>query len=515
MVKRYLLGIDIGCGGSKACIVDDEGNVIAYGFREHRIIVSKQSWSETDPNEYWLNICTIIREMLEKSGVDRDRIQGISVSSAVPALVMLDSDLNTVNLAYNFLDGRAREITGRLKGTVGAEKIFRLSAFNIEEQSVLTSLIWEKENRPGDFQKIFKALTPDGFVTLRLTDRPIVNYSAATFYGLAFDIRKKRFDADMLAEIGIPADILPEVFPCEEVVGSVTRKASELTGLSTGTPVLAGTVDAFAGWLGGAAIHEGDIHINLGTAAVMGVITGRERFIRDMWNCIYPMNSRKNYVIFGSTTTGGYLLRYFRDSFGAFERSVERDLGVDSYDLLNLEAEKTPPGSDGLLVLPHFMGARVPQFNRNARGILFGWSLNHTKGHVIRALMEGVAFSVYKQFQVFVREGVPLSGTLVMNEGGAKSRLWRRIFADVFGMPTVMVKNRTGAPYGNAFLAGVSTGVFDGYERIRNWVEYVDRQEPDQKAHELYMRLFEIYNKIYADIEGDYDLLQQKLGTAL
>jgi ribulokinase len=506
-MNEYLLGIDIGCGSSKVCIIDRDGNIIGYAMKEHEIMITHDNWSESNPLEYWHNVCSSIKEILNKSHIDPKKIMGISVSSAVPAFVMIDKNKDIINLAYNFLDKRASSEIEWLKENIGEETIFKISGFSVEEQLVLTSLLWERNNRPNDYKRIKKVLTPDGFITSKLTNREILNYSTATFFGIAFDIIKKEFNMALLNKINISTQILPDLYPCEEMIGEVTKKASEETGLAQGTKVIAGSVDAFAGWLGGGAINEGDIQINLGTAAVIGAITSSKNFIKDMWNCIYPVNSKNNYVIFGTTPTGGYLLRYFRDKFAKFEKAIEDITNINTYELLDIEAEKTPVGSDGLICLPFFMGARIPKYNRNAKGVLFGMTLSHEKGHIIRAMMEGVAFSLYNYFSIIKEHKYKINYPIALNEGGAKSKLWRKIFTDVFNTPTVLVKNRSGAPFGDAILAGVSLGILKDYSIAKKWAQYVDPIEPDLKNHNIYMEYFELYKKIYNNLENEFDAL--------
>lgn len=506
-MANYFVGIDIGCGGAKACIIDNTGRTVGYGFKEHTITVSHADvWSETDPNEYWNNICGFLQKIITSNHLDVSQIRGVSVSSAVPAIVMLDRSGAVINRGYNFLDNRAKDVVAEMRETIGRDACFAVSAYNIDEQSITSSLLWEKKHRPQDYARIYKVLSPDGFVTYKLSGRMLANYSVGTFFGPIFDIRKKQYDHDMCQKLGVDEEKLPELYPCEQVIGGVTKEAAELTGLKEGTPVIAGTVDAFAGWLAGGATEAGQTQINLGTAAVLGIVTGKPAFLHDIWNCIYPIHSEDNYVCFATTTTGGYVMRHLRNNFSPYERFVESTGGYDAYDLLNLEAQKIHPGADGLLTLPYFMGARTPEFNINACGAVFGWGMNTTKGHLVRSMMEGVAMSAYRQYTAIRAQGVDTKGAIVMNEGGAKSRLWRRIFTDVFGYPTVMLKNRTGAPYGNAILAGVSTGFLPDYSVARDWAEYVDPLEPDAKTHAMYMDYYELFCSVYEHLREDYAL---------
>ena len=509
-MSNYFVGIDIGCGGAKACIIDDQGSVIDYGFKEHSIQVSHSAtWSETNPDEYWENIHTIIKRIITTHNLDPKMIRGISVSSAVPAIVIVDKNGKVINKAYNFLDNRAKDIVSGMKSQIGAKRCFELSAYNIDEQSISSSLLWEKANRPDDYKRIHKVLSPDGYITYKLSGRFLANYSVATFFGPICDIRNRCYDYKMCEELGIDPELLPELHPCEEVIGQVTKEAAELTGLAEGTPIIAGTVDAFAGWLAGGAIEPGETQINLGTAAVLGVVTGEANFLENIWNCIYPVNSKQNYVIFATTTTGGYVMRHLRNNFSTYENFVEKTSGYDAYDLLNLDAAKINPGADGLITLPYFMGSRTPAFNINACGTVFGWGMNTTKGHLVRSMMEGVAMATYRQYLAIKQQGIITKGPILMNEGGAKSRLWRKIYTDVFNHPTVMLKNRTGAPYGDAILAGVSTGYLKDFSVAKEWTEYVDYIEPDKKLHAMYEDYFNISCSLHDHLQEDYEAYAQ------
>ncbi len=506
-MSNCFVGIDIGCGGAKACIVDDQGHTIGYGFREHTITVSHANvWSETDPDEYWNNICGFLRKIITENHLNSSDIRGVSVSSAVPAVVMVDRDGKVINRGYNFLDNRAQDILEEIREKIGRERCFEVSAYNVDEQSITSSLLWEKKHRPEDYRRIYKVMSPDGYVTFKLCGRIQANYSTGTFFGPIFDIRRKCYDQEICRELGVDIEKLPDLYPCEQIVGEVTKEAAELTGLAKGTPVIAGTVDAFAGWLAGGATEAGQTQINLGTAAVLGIIMEKPVFLEHIWNCIYPVHSEDNYVCFTTTTTGGYVMRHLRNNFSRYEQSVESVGGYDAYDLLNLDAQRIRPGSEGLITLPYFMGARIPEFNMNACGSVFGWNMNTTKAHLVRSMMEGVAMSAYRQYSAIMQQGIETKGPIVMNEGGAKSALWRRIFTDVFGHPTVMLKNRTGAPYGNAILAGVSTGYLPDYSVSGQWAEYVDYMEPDQKNHEMYMDYYTLFCSIYGHLQEDYDL---------
>ena len=255
--------------------------------------------------------------------------------------------------------------------------------------------------------------------------------------------------------------------------------------------------------------ETGDIMSNLGTVGNFGVIHRSKEFNfsqvgLSMINLAFTIDSADTYITIPSTTTGGQSIRYLRDNFSQLEIETERALGVSSYDLLNMQAEKAPPGSDGLLILPYLMGERTPIWDTYARGVVFGLSLNHTKGHLVRAMMEAVAYALYDSYQLIITSGLDINYPIVLNEGGAVSKLWRQIITDVFNVPTVLVARRTGAPFGDAILAGVATGVFPDFSVAKEWAEYVAPMEPNEANHAVYMDYFKLYKQLYGHVKGDF-----------
>jgi ribulokinase len=510
----YLIGIDYGTGGAKACLIDEQGTVLGYGFEEYPLIHEHPGWSEHDPHLYWAIACRLIRKVIVEAGVAPSEIRGIAASSALPSLVMVDEAHEPVQRAYNLMDRRATGEVAWLREHIGEERIFQLSGYRLEDHPAFVNLLWEKRHRPDGFRAIHKALTIDGYITLKLTGVPSLHYSGAAFYGVAYNLREGHFDTAMLDEIGIDPAILPDLFRCEEVVGRVTPEAAEATGLAVGTPVAAGQVDCNASWVGAGAIEVGDFQSNLGSVGNFGVVHRSSAFNfsdigRLMINFPYTVDSESTYVTVPTTMTGGQCIRYLRDEFSKVEVETERILGVSSYDLLNLQAAGVPPGSEGLIILPFLMGERTPIWDVNARGVVFGLSLNHTKGHLVRAMMEGVAYAMYDSFRLIKDAGLQVNYPMVLNEGGAVSRLWRQIITDVFNVPLVLVKRRVGAPFGDAILAGVATGVFADFSVAKAWAETMEPMEPDAGTHARYMDYFDLYKRIYEHVRGDFQTLAE------
>ncbi len=516
-MSDYLLGIDYGTGGAKAAIIDVNGAVLGFAFREYPFFHDHPGWSEHEALGYWSVCCEMIQECLAEARINPGEIRGIAVSSALPSMVMVDKRGAPIHRAYNLMDRRATHEVAWLKEHIGEERIKQITANRIEDHPAIVNLLWEKRNRPDSFSRIDKALTIDGFVTMKLTGKRVGTYSAAPFYGVAYHLAEERFDTDLLEEIGISPALIPELHRCEDIIGEVTPGAAAETGLAAGTPVTAGQVDFNASCIAAGVIEEGDIMSNLGTVGNFGVIFKDMGFAYSdvglsMINLPFTIDSRHTYMTIPSTTTGGQSIRYLRDQFSQYEIEVERVLGISSYDLLNMEAAKIPLGSDGLVILPYLMGERTPIWDTTARGVIFGLSLNHGKGHLVRAMMEAVAYALYDSYRLIAQSGLKLNTPIILNEGGAVSTLWRQIITDVFNVPTVLVKRRTGAPFGDAIFAGVATGVFKDYAIAKKWAETIDLMEPIPGHHEQYMEYFAIYKSIYEHVKSDFQTLARLRG---
>lgn len=509
-----LLGIDFGTGGAKACLIDDQGTVLGYTYREYPQFHPRPGWSEHDPETYWTSACELIRQLLRETHCTPQDIAGIAVSSALPSLVMVDHQGKPVAPALNLMDRRAVDEVGLVRDLVGESVLEEVTANRIEDHPSIVNLLWYKRNQPDVYGRVHKALTIDGFITSRLTDQYTLNRSAAVFYGVAFDIRKGEFREDILELISLDQEILPTLYDCTDVVGSVTADAAAETGLAPETPVVGGQVDCNAGWIAGGAVEPGDMQLNLGTCGVLGVVHQSMDYLSHpdglrMVNIPYTTSPQDTFAAVAVTTTGGQALRYLRDTFSGLEMDVERMLKISSYDLITLQARDVRPGSDGLLVLPYFMGERSPLWDASARGVVFGLSLHHTRGHIFRAFMEGVAYALYYSYSVLQRTGLGASHPLVFNEGGSRSEVWRRIVTDVFGIPTAMLQSGGGAPLGDAILAGVGVGVFKDFTVAKQNVRYGEHLEPVAENHDRYMEYFEVYKGLYADVQDRFQQLQE------
>lgn len=499
----YFLGLDYGTGGAKGCIIDTDGQVLSYAFKEYPIINLKEGWSEHNPKLYWDITKYIIKQCVGKAGIQPKSIKAIAASSALPCMVMIDNNGYPIKNAYNLMDRRAVSEVKKIKEDIGEEHYFEITKNRLDDHPTIVNLLWEKNNRPNVFKKIKKALTIEGYINYKLTKKLSLVHQNSTYMG-AYDLVKKDFNNGLLKTIGLEREIFPDLYFSHDIIGYVEAKVAGETGLVPGIPVVAGQSDFVASCIASGVIEVGDIQSNLGSCGNFGIIHRDKKFMFEMIAQIFTVREKDTYITIPTTTTGGMSLRFIRDKFSYLETSVENVFGIDSYSLLDMQAEKVGPGSEGLIVLPYLTGERTPIWDSNARGCVFGLSLNHSKAHWIRATMEGVAYAMYDSFKMIKESKRKINVPIVLHEGGAKSNLWRRIITDVFNTPTVLTKERAGAPLGDAYLAGKATGYFKDYLKCKEIARYISRMEPIKKNNKRYMKYFKLYKNVYQDLKNDY-----------
>ncbi len=511
-MANYLMGCDVGTSGTKSVLIDEEGSALASHYVEYPLNTPRPGWAEQDPEWYWNAVADTIRSCIAQAGVDAAEIRGVSVSALAPACILVDKDLRPLQDAHIWMDRRGIAEAQWVREKVGEDRVFEVSASVIDPFYTTVKVLWEKNNRPDLYNKAHKIMPAAGYAAMKLTGRAVTDYTNASMYGICYDIRNKEWDGGIIERLGLDAELFPQSYPCDEVIGEVTAEAAARTGLKKGTPVMAGTVDATASFFAGGAVEDGDISLAMGTSGCLGIVHSEPKFTRGVVPMVHVSDSRNKYAAVGATVSCGSLLRYFRDEFAQVERQTADELSMDVYDVICMEAEKVPAGSDGLIALPYFMGERSPIWDPAARGVLFGMSLTHTRGHMVRALMEGAVYALYQNFLYVKETGIKMNMPMTLGDGGAKSPLWRQIVADMFNVPVAYMENSRGAPLGSAVNAGVGAGVFQSHGIIKDWLRVSDRHEPDAQTHETYMKYYEIFDRLYGKLKDEYTALAKATG---
>ncbi len=509
----YLVGTDVGTMGTKSILVDPEGRVLATAFEEYGVLTPQQGWAEQWPDVWVQATFNTIKRVVEGSGVDPGDVAGVCISSLYGGSgIPCDREMKPLRPCIIWADRRATRECRWVEEHVGVDTLFEVTGNVVDPYYGYTKMLWIKRHEPGVWGRIHRFMTPNAYCIHKLTGVESIDLSSAGNYGGIFDIHRRTWSEEMMEELGIPRSLFPEeVFSSEEVVEETTAESSRWTGLRPGTPVCAGGIDAPMSALAGGAILDGDLASMLGTSMCNGFISHRPRLSPRLVNFPYVVNGRRYLYSFTGVVTAGYCVRWFRDELGKLEQALAADLDEDAYHLLDLEAERVPPGSDGLVFLPHMVvGERAPYWDEHLRGAFLGLSVFHTRPHLFRAVLEGVAYAMRYSIEAAREAGLPVNrATLV--DGGARSRLWRQIIADVTGLEMDYIPDAAGAPLGDALLAGLGSGVIKDHRVIEKWIGEKVRMIPDPERKRIYDGYYELYKK---SLEANREVFKKLGGIA-
>jgi xylulokinase len=452
-----LLGIDVGTGGTRAVIIDEHGRLLGAATADHVPFASPQpGWSEQDPRDWWQAASQAVRGALARAGLTGDAIGGVGFSGQMHGAVLLDDRDEVVRPALLWNDQRTAAQCAHITERVGRDRLIEWVSNPALTGFTAPKLLWVRDEEPALYARVRHLLLPKDYVRFRLTGDRATDVADASGT-LLFDVTHRRWSESMLNTLDLDPAILPRAFESPDVTGTVSAAGAEATGLRVGTPVVAGGGDQSAGAVGMGIVLPGVVSATIGTSGV--VFAATDRPARDPHGRVHTFCHAvpNRWHVMGVTLAAGYSLRWFRDQLCDVPTMSQG--GRDPYDALTEEAARVPPGADDLLWTPYLMGERTPHLDPHARAALVGLSAIHTRGHIVRAILEGVAFSLQDTFGIFAEMQVPVT-RVRLGGGGARSPLWRQIQADVYGHDAEIVEAEEGAAYGAALLAGVGTKVW-------------------------------------------------------
>src|SRR5438067_1787381 len=484
------LGIDVGTGGSRALVIDAAGRITSSATVEHVPFASPQTgWAEQDARDWWRASTLAIRDVLSKE--NPEEIGAVGLSGQMHGSVLLDKKDELLRPSIIWCDQRTDSQCGSLTKEIGAERLIELTCNPALTGFTLPKMLWVRECEPQLWREVHAVLLPKDYVRLRLSGDKATDVADASGT-LLFDVAQRKWSDEMLSASEIDRRLLPRVYESPSVTGIVSPAGAEATGLCAGTPIVAGGGDQAAGALGMGIVRTGTVSATIGTSGVVFAVSDEPSLdpIGRVHTFCHAVPGR--WHVMGVTQGAGLSLRWFRDQFGA-----ENEDGRDSYDRLTEEAAHAPAGSDGLLWAPYLMGERTPHLDPHARAALVGLTASHTRAHVVRAILEGVAFSLRDTFEIFKEMNVPVE-EIRLGGGGARSELWRQIQADVYGRQVNTVEAEEGAAYGAALRAGVGVGAWPSVDAACDAVVRIASTiEPDTESVNLLDRQYQKFMKIY------------------
>lgn len=483
----YFLGIDVGTGGSRVVMIDANGQINASATIEHAMFASPNvGWAEQDAEDWWRASATAIRKVLAENEVKAEEIKTIGLSGQMHGMVLLDEDDKVLRPSIIWCDQRTTEQCDAITTEIGAEKLIELVSNPALTNFTLPKMLWVRENEPEVWKRVKTVLLPKDYVRFRLTGDKASDVSDASGT-LLFDVAKRRWSAEMLDALKLESSLMPQVYESIEITGTISAAGAKETGLLEGTPVVAGAGDNAAGAVGMGIVSTGTVSATIGTSGVVFAVTDEPSI--DLKGRIHTFCHAipNRWHVTGVTQGAGLSLRWFREQFGA----------ANSYEKLTEEVASVPAGAAGLFWTPYLMGERTPHIDPQARAALIGLTASHTKAHIVRAILEGVAFSLRDCLEIFKELNVPIE-TIRLGGGGARSALWRQIQADIYGQNVEIVEAEEGAAFGAALLAGIGGGAWKTVEEAcQKVVRVANPIEPDSSTIELMNRQYQIYRAIY------------------
>ena len=493
---KSVLGIDVGTGGSRAVVVSDHGRVIASATVEHAMFTSPcTGWAEQEPEDWWRASRQAIRDALAASRVEPASLRAVGLSGQMHGAVLLDDAGASVRPALIWCDQRTEAECRWLTDTIGASRLLELTSNPALTNFTLTKLLWVRAHEPDAWRRVRRVLLPKDFVRLRLSGEYATDMADASGT-LMLDVAHRRWSQEIVDAAGLESSMLPRLFESPEVSARVSSTAAAETGLAEGTPIVAGAGDQAAGAVGMGITRPGAVSVTIGTSGV--VFAATDRPARDQGGRLHTFCHAipDRWHVMGVTQAAGLSLRWLREQLGL------KELGDEGYEWMTREAAAIEPGADGVLWAPYLMGERTPHLDPSIRAALIGLAANHTRGHIVRAVLEGVAFSLRDSFTIFNELSVPVE-RVRLGGGGARSPLWREIQANVYGHPVETVHADEGAAYGAALLAGVGAGLWPSVD------DACDRLVRSSVAASPDARIAEVMNVRYAEYTRVYPALRQ------
>ncbi|MEM2901997.1 MAG: xylulokinase [Candidatus Bathyarchaeia archaeon] len=498
--------MDAGTTSCKTILFNLNGEVVASKSKDYPVHYPKPTWAEQSPEHWWRAAAESVKAIIQETGIDAESILGVGVDSQREAPVLLDRHGTTLTNSIIWLDRRTLKQAKEIEEKLPREYVVKKTGLPIDYFYTAPKILWFKEEKPRIFSKVKKILFPKDYIIFKLTGQYVTDYSMAS-RTMLFDINQRAWCDEICEGLEIPVEALPEVKDSWEKVGEVQESASKATGINVGTPVAGGGGDRPCEALGAAVINPGEINIGTGTGTVL--TAPLEKPVVDLKGrfdcCCHVVPDRWEYE--GLILTTGASLKWFRDHFCHEELKKAFEVQADPYTIMDEEAGKVPPGSEGLLYYPYPMGGKSPVFNDQAKACFYGFTLAHTKRHFIRAILEGVAYQYGATINILRELGIHVRRASLVG-GESRSDLWNSIKASATGIPMTVMKVSDAAALGSAILGGLASEAFSSVSKaVRKMVKAKKTFKPGGRDRGKYRVLQEKYWRVYQEIQKGYQFI--------
>lgn len=495
MTKDYFMGIDIGTYSTKGVITDELGTILCSKVIAHDIITPRQGYVEHDPRAtWWDEVCMISHTLIKDGKLNSEDIKGVGISGIGPCCLPVDKDCQPLRNAILYgVDTRAVQEITWLNEKIGEDIIFERCANALSAQAVGPKILWIKNNEPEIYKKAHMYLTSTSFIVAKLTGKYVIDHYTASTFSPLYNYQTKSWDTQLCQDI-VEVEKLPEVKWTTEIAGEIHAQAATETGLALGTAVIVGTADAAAEAISVGVTQPKEMMLMYGTTHFMIGVTDKPIVDHRIW--AGPYLFQDTYAVMGGLATSGALTVWFKENFAKELVEKEQMGGENAFAFLAKEVSHVPVGSNGIIVLPYFSGARTPINNPNAKGVIFGLNIMHKREEVYRALLEGVGYAIHQNIEIFDEVGLDIQNIYSVG-GGTNNTSWMQIISDCCSREQWVSRHKIGASYGDAFLAALGKGVVKNRTAIKSWNSIQKKIIPRTVNTQKYKSLMKKYLALY------------------
>ena len=496
MAEKFILAHDLGTTGNKATLFDEEGKVRASSLSVYKTEYPRPNWVEQNPEDWWQAVCLSTRQLLSAAKVTPRQIACITFSGQMMGCVILDRQARPLRNALIWADTRAIPEAEQMIAKVGMEAAYRITGHRASSSYSAAKIMWVRDHQPEIFAEAHKFVHAKDFIVARLTGVFATDYSDASGTNL-YDLQTYDWSPAMLEAAGLDRSVLPELHESTDVVGTVLASVAEEVGLKAGTPVVIGGGDGSCAAAGAGVVREGSAYNYLGSSSWIAIASKEPIYDPTMRTFTWAHMMRGMYSPCGSMQAAGGSYQWLRDTFCQQEKESAERLKLSPYELMNLQAEQSKPGANGLLFFPYLLGERAPRWNPDARAVYFGLTMGHTRADIIRATLEGITLNLKVILDALRQQGARIEAMRVIG-GGANGHTWRQIMADIYGIPIrrpALLAEATS--FGAALAGGIGVGIYKDWSLAENLTPIVDELQPNPDLAPVYNKLYAVFNRAY------------------
>ena len=500
----YAIGCDVGSQGTNVALYSAAGELVASSYQAYDLSFPFPGAAEQDPDRWPEAIAAGVRDVIARIPEGPSAVKGISFGSQLDGMVVCGTDGRPLRPAMIWMDRRAEVQAAAVAERISREDFYRAVGANLDSSHAVFKALWVRDQEPEIWSRTAFLMSPGTYVLKAVAAAVAIDPSNASSFAL-LDPRARKWSPEVLGAVDLPENLLPEVVAATEPISTIAASFAEATGLDPTTVVAVGSGDEMAATLGAGVFAPGEVCDVVGTAEPVCAASAEPREDPTMLVECHPHADPDAWLLENPGFVSGGNLRWWRDQFSPIERGAEAEGLGDAYDLLSREAERVPPGSEGLVFLPCMQGAMAPEWNGAARGVFYGLTLAHTRAHMTRSILEGSAFGLRDILEAMRGAGLDVRRLTIVG-GGAKGPLWRQIKADVTGLPVRVPTSVETTATGAAILAAVAAGIHGSVaDAVRAFVSFrPEEHEPDPDRRAAYDEAYRRYRDVYAALKPTF-----------